>query len=104
MIAAYARHQSSLRAAAADSSAEEDSFSDLLLLMELLTNMLTKDIIDLGGHDGTTPRPAAQRRATLSVNEGRRHSGAPRVPAMIAPGGPEPCAITYGVTGGSVPG
>ena len=53
MIAAYARHQSSLRAATADASAEEDSFSDLLLLMELLTNMLTKDIIDLGGHDGT---------------------------------------------------
>ena len=53
MIATYARHQSNLRAAAADSSAEEDSYSDLLLLMELLTNMLTKDIIDLGGHDGT---------------------------------------------------
>ncbi|XP_043189717.1 exportin-4-like [Amphibalanus amphitrite] len=52
MIATYARHQSSLRAATSDSSAEEDSYSDLLLLMELLTNMLTKDIIDLGGHDG----------------------------------------------------
>ncbi|XP_037079811.1 exportin-4-like [Pollicipes pollicipes] len=52
MIATYARHQSNLRVSVGDSSAEEDSFSDLLLLMELLTNMLTKDIIDLGGHDG----------------------------------------------------
>ena len=60
MIATYARHQSSLRAAAADSTAEEDSFSDLLLLMELLTNMLTKDIIDLG-----TP-PAQSRNAVRS--------------------------------------
>lgn len=30
-----------------DSDAQEDSFKDILLLMELLTNLLSKDLIDL---------------------------------------------------------
>lgn len=79
MIGTYARHQSRLRVAASDSSAEEDSFSDLLLLMELLTNMLTKDIIDLGGHDGEPAGRAASLQLEaakfVTFSSGTRQTG-----------------------------
>lgn len=34
-------------------NAEEDSFQDMLLFLDLLTNLLTKDIIDCGIAEGT---------------------------------------------------
>lgn len=34
-------------------NAEEDSFQDMLLFLDLLTNLLTKDIIDCGLAEGT---------------------------------------------------
>lgn len=33
-------------------NAEEDSFNDMLLFMDLLSNLLTKEIIDLSATDG----------------------------------------------------
>lgn len=39
-----------------DTTAEEDSFQDILLLMKLLTNLLSKDIFDLSLPDPDSSR------------------------------------------------
>lgn len=39
-----------------DSTAEEDQYQDLLLIMELLTNLLSKEFIDFSDTGELTPR------------------------------------------------
>lgn len=47
-IKSYARFNCPLTA---DSTAEEDSFQDIMLLMQLLTNLLSKDLCNFGQED-----------------------------------------------------
>ncbi len=49
LIGMYARHAGGARIVRAD--AEEDAFRDVLTLMTLLTNILSKDLIDFGEPD-----------------------------------------------------
>jgi hypothetical protein len=44
----YAQHNQGKRSVEKES--EEEQFRDILLLMELLTNLLSKDFIDLAPH------------------------------------------------------
>jgi hypothetical protein len=44
----YAKHNAGKRSV--EKEVEEEQFRDLLLLMELLTNLLSKDFIDLAPH------------------------------------------------------
>ena len=46
MVQMYAKHNIGKRSITVDM--EEDQFRDILTLMELLTNILSKDIIDFG--------------------------------------------------------
>eukprot|EP00094_Tigriopus_californicus_P000138 TCALIF_00134-PA protein Name:"Similar to xpo4 Exportin-4 (Xenopus laevis)" AED:0.05 eAED:0.05 QI:354/0.88/0.9/1/1/1/10/107/1127 len=52
-IQVYANHNRGKRSV--EREAEEEQFRDLLLLMELLTNLLSKDFIDLAPHDPSSP-------------------------------------------------
>ena len=47
IIKTYAGHQVGRRTTVNDKESEEEAYRDLLLLMELLTNLLSKDFIDL---------------------------------------------------------
>lgn len=57
-IQAYAR--CNLGRHSLEVAAEEDSFSDIQLLMELLTNLLSKDFIDLS--------PPGKENHNISIN------------------------------------
>ena len=46
MVQMYAKHNIGKRSVTVDM--EEDQFRDILTLMELLTNILSKDVIDFG--------------------------------------------------------
>ncbi len=46
LVQMYARHSLGVRSVTVD--AEEEQFRDILTLMELLTNILSKDVIDFG--------------------------------------------------------
>lgn len=51
LVETYVKHNSGRLTE--EVNAEEDSFQDMLLFLDLLTNLLTKDIIDCGLAEGT---------------------------------------------------
>lgn len=53
LIQMYAHHNQGKRSI--EKEAEEDQFKDILLLMELLTSILSKDFIDLAPPDANAP-------------------------------------------------
>ena len=52
IIQMYATHNQGKRSVSKES--EEEQFKDILLLMELLNNLLSKDFIDLAPHGNLT--------------------------------------------------
>ncbi|XP_052239002.1 exportin-4-like isoform X2 [Dreissena polymorpha] len=57
-IQTYSKHNSGKRVKDA-SEEEEDRYNDILLVMEMLTNLLSKDFVDFGDKDENIPSPQA---------------------------------------------
>lgn len=64
LLQVYSKNSSRKRS---DSAAEEDQYQDLLLIMELLTNLLSKEFIDFSDTgEGRTSRPGHVLAATAA--------------------------------------
>ncbi|XP_066276643.1 exportin-4-like [Branchiostoma lanceolatum] len=57
LIRSYARHHGG-RGVTVDASAEEDDFNDLMLLLDMLTQLINKDFVDFGSTDDGAGEPS----------------------------------------------